>query len=210
MDIRPATEDRWADLRAVLNPANSPYACWCLYWRLSSSEFSSPHTAREPRMRELVNREPAPGLLAYLDGEPVGWCSVGPRSDMQRLVRSRTIPAVDELPVWSVVCFVVRAGHRRQGVAEELLHAAVEYAREHGAPAIEGYPVDPGGRRINTAQAYVGTTGMFERTGFRRISRTAATSAKLPRWLMRSTLADGTSTGGAGDRWSAGHVGHRV
>jgi GNAT superfamily N-acetyltransferase len=188
VEIHPATGSRWADLEAVLNPRGHPYHCWCLYWRLSAGEFSSPETARAPRMRALMDAEPAPGLLAYLAGEPVGWCNVGPRLAMERLVRSRTIPAVDGVPVWSVVCFVVRAGHRRQGVAEELLYGAVGYAREHGAPAIEGYPVDPGGRRINIAEAYVGTTGMFERAGFRRVTRTGARSAKLPRWLMRLDL----------------------
>lgn len=188
VEVHPATAARWGDLRAVLNPRGHPYHCWCLYWRLSSSEFSSPRTPREARMRELVSRQPAPGLLAYLDGEPVGWCNVGPRAAMERLVRSRTIPAVDDTPVWSVVCFVVRAGHRRQGVAERLLQGAVDYAHGYRAPAIEGYPVDPGDRRLNTFEAYVGTTCMFERVGFRRVARTAATSAKLPRWLMRLEL----------------------
>jgi len=119
----------------------------------------------------------------------VGWCNVGPRAAMARLVRSRSIRPVDDLPVWSVVCFVVRAGYRRQGIAEELLHGAVGYAGEHGAPAIEGYPIDPRGNRVNTSDAYVGTTGMFERAGFRRVTRTDATSARLPRWLMRLDLA---------------------
>lgn len=188
MEIHPATAARWDDLRTVLNPRGHPNACWCLSWRLPSGEFGSRHEPREPKMRALVEGDPAPGLLAYLDGEVVGWCHVGPRSAMQRLVRSRTIPAVDEVPVWAVVCFVVRAGHRRQGVAEELLHGAVDYAVGRGAPAVEGYPVDPSGNRINTSEAYVGTTGMFERAGFRRITRTDATSAKLPRWLMRRDL----------------------
>lgn len=107
---------------------------------------------------------------------------------MGRLVRSQTIPAVDEVPVWAVVCFHVRVGYRRQGVTEELLHGAVEYVRRHGAPALEGYPIDPRGRRVNTADVYVGTTGMFELAGFHRVSQTGATSARLPRWRMRLDL----------------------
>lgn len=186
MDVHPATADRWGDLQAVLNPAGKEPHCWCTYWRLSSGEY---RTARgEDTMRALVEDDPAPGLLAYLDGQVVGWCNVGPRSAMGRLVRSRTIPAVDEVPVWAVVCFVVRVGHRRQGVTEELLHGAVEYARRHGAPAIEGYPIDPGGKRVNTADVYVGTMGIFERAGFRRVGQTGATSARLPRWHMRLDL----------------------
>jgi GNAT superfamily N-acetyltransferase len=176
----------------MLNPGDAP-SCWCLAWRLPSGEFTrSRGPAREARMRELVAGDPAPGLLAYFDGEPVGWCNVGPRAAMGRLVRSRTIPAVDDLPVWSVVCFVVRAGYRRRGVAQALLYGAVEYAREYGAPAVEGYPVDPAGSRINVSSAYVGTVGMFARAGFETVAETAATSNRLPRWVMRRDLAPAT------------------
>jgi GNAT superfamily N-acetyltransferase len=190
MEIHPATVERWSDLCTVLNPRDDPRACWCLAYRLPSGEFGSTRgNQREERMRGLVETGPPPGLLAYLDGEVVGWCNVGPRAAMERLVRSRTIPAIDDVPVWSVVCFVVRVGFRRQGVAEELLHGAVEYAGSQGAPAIEGYPIDPAGKRVNTSDAFVGTAGMFERAGFRRVTKTAATSARLPRWLMRRDLA---------------------
>jgi GNAT superfamily N-acetyltransferase len=188
VDIHPATAERWPDLCAMLHPGDGP-GCWCLAWRLPSGEFSGAGAAeREARMRALVAGDPAPGLLAYVDGAPVGWCNVGPRAAMGRLVRSRTIPAVDELPVWSVVCFVVRAGYRRRGVAQALLDGAVEYARAHGAPAVEGYPVDPAGERINVSSAYVGTVGMFRRAGFEVVAETSATSARLTRWVMRRDL----------------------
>jgi GNAT superfamily N-acetyltransferase len=105
-----------------------------------------------------------------------------------RLARSRTIPAVDDLPVWSIVCFLVRVGYRRRGLARALLQGAIHCAREHGAPAIEAYPVDPGAKRIDVGFAYVGTVPMFERAGFRRVVETDARSAGLPRWLMRLDL----------------------
>jgi GNAT superfamily N-acetyltransferase len=107
---------------------------------------------------------------------------------MGRLTRSRTIPAIDDTPVWSVTCFVVRTGYRRQGVAHALLAGAVRHATEHGAPVLEGYPIDPAGRRVSTSFAYVGTTSMFEAAGFHRVTQTAAQSARLPRWLMRREL----------------------
>jgi GNAT superfamily N-acetyltransferase len=189
LEIHPATAERWDDLRAVLNPAGNPHTCWCLAYRLSSGEFGHMDGAvREARMWALVEADPAPGVLAYVDGEVAGWCNVGPRAAMERLVRSRTILPVDDTPVWSVVCFVVRTNYRRQGIAEELLHGASEYARQHGAPAIEGYPVDPAGKRISGAFAYVGTTGMFERAGFRRLAETDAKSARLSRWIYRRDL----------------------
>lgn len=129
-------------------------------------------------------------MLAYLDGVPVGWCAFGPRTEMERLQRSRTIPKVDELPVWSVVCFVVRTGFRRRGVARALLDGAISYARTCGAVALEGYPVDTAGARISGSFAYVGTTSMFEAAGFTRVQETAGRSAGLPRWLMRLPLTD--------------------
>jgi GNAT superfamily N-acetyltransferase len=186
-----ATSERWADVLTVLG-AGWGSACLCQYWRLSSSDFGSSTT--ETRRSLLANQlatSPAPGVLAYEDGEPAGWCGFAPRSDYERLVRSRTIPALDDVPAWSIVCFTVRVGYRRRGVARSLLGGAIEYARAAGAPALEAYPVDPEGTRLDVAFAYVGTTGMFEAAGFTRVMETAARSAGRPRWLMRLPLPSG-------------------
>lgn len=192
LEVLPATAARFADVSTLLAPkrASAP-ACWCLAYHLTSAENNALHGEDRPAaLRELCSRDVAPGMVAYDDGEPVGWCALGPRAGMGRLRRSRTIPAVDDVPVWSVVCFVVRVGHRRKGVAATLLDAGVAYARSSGAPAIEGYPVDPQGSRISGSLAYVGTTGLFERAGFRRVTETAARSAGLSRWLMRRDFPD--------------------
>jgi GNAT superfamily N-acetyltransferase len=183
----PATADRFDDLASLLAPRGGGRNCWCLYWRLSAGDFN--RVDRPATMRRLTGREPAPGVLAYRGDLAVGWCNAGPRADMERLVRSRTIPTVDDCPVWSVVCFVVRPGHRRQGVARALLAGAVSYARECAAPAIEAYPVDPAGGRIHTSAAYVGTLALFADAGFEVVTRTKATSANLPRLLVRRELA---------------------
>jgi GNAT superfamily N-acetyltransferase len=190
--IHPATTERWDDLRVLLAPrAEGGDACWCLAWRLPSGEFGRMlGPDREDRLHELVGGDVPPGLIAYVDGVPAGWCNVGPRSAMARLVRSTTIHPVDDLPVWSVVCFVVRTGYRRRGLAEELLDGAVAFAAAHGAPALEGYPVETGGARISTSLAYVGTTGMFERAGFARVAGTDATSGRRPRFVMRHGLGE--------------------
>jgi len=136
-------------------------------------------------------------MLAYVDGEPAGWCGFGVRQRMGRLVRSRTILAVDGVSVWAVFCFTVRTGYRRHGLARALLDGLVAYAREHGAPALEGYPIDTRGARVHGTAVYVGTTGMFEDAGFRRVLETEARSARLPRWLMRLDLrAVGREGGG--------------
>ena len=103
--------------------------------------------------------------------------------------RSRQIPHVDEQPVWTIWCFRVAPGHRGQGVARALLEGAVEFAREHGAPAVEGYPVDNKGRKVDSTMAYVGTRSLFEATGFTLASPTSASAGGFPRVVMRRELS---------------------
>jgi GNAT superfamily N-acetyltransferase len=184
VEVVPATPERIDDVVAVLNPV-----CMCQYWRMSSGEYGrSTAEGRRAALLAQLGESPPAGMLAYVDGRPAGWVGFAVRGRSGRLVRSRTIPKVDDLPVWAVYCFTVRAGYRRQGVARALLEGLIAYAREQGAPALEAYPVDTGGDRIHGTAAYVGTTGMFERAGFRRVVETAARSDHRPRWLMRLDL----------------------
>ncbi|WP_423832805.1 N-acetyltransferase family protein [Streptomyces manipurensis] len=190
LEVRPATADLWDDVRTVLQPKKSAHTCWCMAWRLTTGEYGR-MTAEErgEHLRTLTEKaDPPPGVLGFLDGEVAGWCNVAPRRRLDRLTASKTITPVDDLPVWSVTCFVVRKEHRGKGVASGLLEGAVEHARAHGAPAVEGYPVDPEGGRVNPTLAYVGTMDMFERAGFRRVQRTEAKSDKRHRWIVRRDL----------------------
>ncbi|MEU8637785.1 GNAT family N-acetyltransferase [Amycolatopsis sp. NPDC048633] len=185
--IRPAS--RFEDVAAILNPSGNERACWCLAYRITSAEYNALRgEERTERVRGLCAGEPAPGVLAYDGDTPAGWCSISPRSSMVRLVRSRTMPPLDDLPVWSVVCFVVSSPYRRSGVSAALLAGAVDHARAHGAPAVEGYPVDPEGGRIGSSAAHVGTTSLFEAAGFERIRPTEARADRRVRWLMRLDL----------------------
>lgn len=132
-----------------------------------------------------MEAEPPPGMLAYVDGDVAGWCGFGVRPELPRLARSRTIPVIDDRPVWSILCFNIRVGYRRKGVAAALLAGVVDLARRSGAPGVEAYPIDPEGGRVDVSFGYVGVTSMFERAGFRRVLETAARSDRRPRWLMR-------------------------
>jgi GNAT superfamily N-acetyltransferase len=125
--------------------------------------------------------------VTYLEGQPVGWCNIGPRAEITRLARSRLIRPVDDVPVWSIVCLVVRAGFRRRGVTGPLIEGAVAYAASHGAPAVEAHPVDPPGR-MDLTMAFVGTRGMFEKAGFHVVGTTDAVASGMPRLVMRRTL----------------------
>ncbi|MEP6855215.1 MAG: GNAT family N-acetyltransferase, partial [Pedococcus sp.] len=126
-------------------------------------------------------------VVTYLDGTPVGWCSISPRSQLPRLVASKLIRPVDDLPVWSIICVVVRSGYRRRGVTHELLEGAVAYAAAQGAPAVEAHPVDPEGR-MDLTMAFVGTRGMFEKAGFEVVGTTGAVASRMPRLVMRRDL----------------------
>jgi GNAT superfamily N-acetyltransferase len=187
-ETHPVTPDRFEDFADVVNRSRRPTHCWCLSHRLQQREIEElGQGSREQAMRRLCEREHPPGVVAYRDGGPVGWCNIGPRSEITRLARSRLIRPVDELPVWSIVCVVVRSGHRRQGVTGQLLEGAVDYAASRGAPAVEAHPVDPPDR-MDTTMGFVGTRSMFERAGFRVVGVTDAVAAGLPRLVMRRDL----------------------
>ena len=180
VDIRPAT-GRFDDFRAVVGPKTGINGCWCMAYRNSGLDAEG----RIAYMRQECSAEPGPGVLAYVDDEPAGWCSVAPRSTYRRLMNSRTIPFVDDRDAWSVVCFVVRAGHRRKGLMHYLLEGAVDHAGRMGAEVVEGYPADAGDGRVDVISGYVGTTRLFEAHGFHRAVQTTGVSGGKPRWVMR-------------------------
>lgn len=189
--MHPATADRFDDVAAILAPSD-PEAptCWCLSYRLPNQEQRELGARDRPaRLRRYAEEGTPPGVVAYVDGTPAGWCSVSPRASHHRLTHSRTIPTVDETPVWSIVCLVVKPGFRRQGLSRHLLDGAIAYARDRGAPALESYPIDSEGGRVSSSFAYVGTTALFESAGFERVVETDSRSGRVRRWLMRLPLA---------------------
>ena len=184
----PVTPERFEDFADVVNPNRREDHCWCVTPRLRARDVVELGGGdRQRAMRALCHRTHPPGVVTYLDGLPVGWCNIGPRSEIPRLVHSTLIRPVDDVPVWSIVCVVVRGGHRKRGVTGPLVEGAVEYARSHGAPAVEAYPVDPPGR-MDTTMAYVGTRSMFQRAGFQVIGTTDAVASRMPRLIMRRQL----------------------
>ncbi len=158
--------------------------CWCMAYR----DSRVPNAERPAAMAAECGTEPGPGVLAYVDGDVAGWCSVAPRSSMRRLMRSRTIPLLDDRDAWSVVCFVVRPAYRRQGLMHALLDGAVAHAAAHGAEVVEGYPVETDGGRVDVISGYVGTVELFRAAGFERAAPTSAHSGHRERWVMRREL----------------------
>lgn len=176
LEIHPLTPERLPDLAALFGQGGDPKWCWCASFRLRGIDFHNSTGASNRKVLEravatTAKEKRAPGLIAYRDGEAIGWVSLGPRDDYQRLQHSKILAPIDDKPVWSIVCFVVGRKARGQGVASVLLDAAVDYAREHGATLLEGYPVETDGTRIPSANVYKGTLGMFERAGFEVVER---------------------------------------
>ena len=186
--IEPLTESRMEDFAAVANPNHRQKHCWCLSHRLSAQEIRERGGEdRYEAMCSLAREKIAPGVIAYLGDQPVGWCSISPRAQIPKLENSKLIRPVDDLRVWSIICMVVRGGYRRRGVNRQMVLGALEYAKSLGAPAVEAYPVDPEGR-MDLTMAFVGTRKMFEEAGFEVVGVSDAVASRMPRLIMRKML----------------------
>jgi ribosomal protein S18 acetylase RimI-like enzyme len=183
LTVQPVTPDRWRDLERLFGPSGAYSGCWCMYLRVPSKQFDENGNAgNRALLRTLVRSGAEPGLLAYDGDEPVGWVSVAPRSEFTRVLRSPLHKPLDadEAGVWSLTCFFIGKSARDEGVASSLLDAAVEFARGHGATALEAYPSKDGG---SAAEMWRGSIAMFERAGFER-----AAERKPGRPVMRRAL----------------------
>ena len=188
LEIVPVTPERWADVTALFDEGGDPKTCSCMFWRVRSRDWSFANAAEaRDGFRTLVEagHDPAPGLLAIAEGRPVGWVSVAPREDYGRLTASRVRPKLDDVPVWSIVCFVVSRSVRGQGLTTRLLDAAMDYAIDHGAPALEAYPVDPGDGRVPAALGYTGLLSTFLAAGFEVVREIDSPGATARRVIVR-------------------------
>jgi GNAT superfamily N-acetyltransferase len=191
--IEPLTADRFDALAALFKEGGDPRWCWCMFWRLRGKDFAEGKVPQlRQRLHDLAAGPLAPGLVAFRAGRAVGWCSLGPREDFERLERSRIIPRVDDAPVWSIVCFAVSKAARGEGVAVALLDAAARWAAEQGARLLEAYPVDTTNGTIESGSAYTGTLPMFERAGFKVVAPTGSSASGRPRVVVRKSLGGAT------------------
>ncbi|GAA3517401.1 GNAT family N-acetyltransferase [Nocardioides daeguensis] len=186
IEVRPAVV--FEDVAALVGPKRpESTVCWCLSYRIPSrlnNELRGQE--RGAYVARLLEDGPL-GVLAYDGEEPVGWAAVAPRS-ATTFARNRKIPHVDDLPVWSLWCIRVRPGHRGQGISHALIEGAVAFARERGAPALEAYPLDNGGVKVDQTMAYPGLRANFEAAGFHHAADTTSVLSGHPRILMRRDL----------------------
>lgn len=175
--VLPATPQRWRDIEAIFGAKGCSVArgCWCMHYRRSGSTALLSSVAKRSEayragLKALVDSGSPPGLVAYRDNVPVGWVSLAPRAEFSRLERSPVMKRVDDVPVWSIICFVVPPEHRGQGVARALLQGAIAYARDHGATVVEAYPVDKADPSKDDAM-WFGAKSMYDHAGFKEVAR---------------------------------------
>ena len=182
LTVVPANEASWDDLQAIFGTRGAASRCQCQRYKLQPRESfrSFPVEERAHRLRAQTEcghpeAETTSGLVAYLDAEPVGWCAVEPRTAYTGLVRNNRVPwegrAEDKTDdsVWAVTCLFARAGFRRRGVSRALARAAVDFARERGARAIEAYPMTT--TKAIDEELHVGTHSVFADAGFAEVIR---------------------------------------
>ncbi|MFH1861735.1 MAG: GNAT family N-acetyltransferase [bacterium] len=181
----PLTPDRWGDLESLFGPKGACGGCWCMFWRLSRSDYERMKgSENRRRFKELISGGEIPGLLAYQDDKPVGWVSVGPREQFPLLERSKVLARVDEQEVWSVVCFFIDRSVRGQGVATFLLKSALDFARQRGAQVVEGYPTPTKEKKIPDAFAWTGPETVFQQLGFRLMERRGKSNRGIYRYYF--------------------------
>lgn len=179
------TPERWADFQQLFGPRGACAGCWCMYWRLPGAVFQAQKgDDNRLAMQAMVHTGDTPGILAYVEDQAVGWCSIAPREAFPTLARSRILQPVDDQPVWSIVCFFVARKYRRQGVSQGLISAAVDYARQNGATIVEAYPTEPEKALVPDVFIFTGLASVFRKAGFMEVARRSKT-----RPLMRYMIS---------------------
>ena len=176
LEFHPLTPKRWPDFEGLFGARGACGGCWCMYWRLTYSEFEREKGSGNRRsIKAIVESGGIPGILAYHRQGAIGWCAVAPRDSIPRLDRSRILKRIDESPVWSITCFFVDKSHRNRELTVQLLEAVTEYVREQGGKILEGYPVEPKKDRMPDPFAYTGLASAFRKAGFTECARRSET-----------------------------------
>ena len=176
IEFHPLTPERWPDFENLFGAKGACGGCWCMWWRLKRSEFERQKgDGNKHLMHELVQSGQITGILAYSNGEPIGWCSVSPREQFVSLESSRILKRVDDQPVWSVVCFFIAKPYRKSGLTGHLLKYVIAYCAQQGAKIIEGYPIEPKKSSMPDVFAWTGFVSAFKKADFREVARRSET-----------------------------------
>ena len=185
INIIPVQKEQWDDFVKLFGPRGACGGCWCMYWKLSHTEFeNSKGDQNKLNQKDYICSGNIPGLIAYFNDEPIGWIAVEPRENFTRLANSRILKPVDDQKVWSIPCFFIDKRYRNKGISTKLIEAAAKYAAESGAKIIEGYPTDPGEKKMPAPFVYTGLANAFLKAGFIEVERRS-----LKRPIMRKFIS---------------------
>jgi len=176
------TKETWKDFTTLFGERGACGGCWCMHWRLTSSQFDKlKGDGNKKAMKKLVDKNKTIGIIAYIKNKPIGWCSVAPREDFLRLANSKILKPVDEKPVLSIVCFFINKEYRKQGLSSEIIEGAIEFCKklseaksrssEKKIKIVEGYPVEPYSENMPAAFAWTGFPNAFIKAGFKEVER---------------------------------------
>ena len=179
LKIMPLNVQTWSAFEALFGEKGAHGGCWCMFWRMQRGEFMKmSEEEHKAAMQEMVYAGNVPGILLMDGNDAVGWCAVGPKEDFYPLVHSRSLKAVDDQPVWSIVCFFVAKENRRKGIMTQLIRGALDYAHQHGASIVEAYPTDTGknaGKKLTGYHGYMGIASVFKALGFVEVGKGSGT-----------------------------------
>lgn len=182
--IHPLTPERWDDLETLFGARGACAGCWCMWWRIPRAQFVAQQgEGNRTALKALCAGPTPPGLVAYIDGVPAGWVSVGPRESYPALERSKSLPRLDDQPVWSIVCFFSDKKQRGRGLLAALIQAAVDYAAAHGARIVEAYPLEDNSTRQKPVLLYLGLDTTFKASGFVEAGRPGGERLVLRKYL---------------------------
>ena len=175
LSIKPIKRNLWTDLEELFGAYGACGGCWCMYWKLRGKAYEEAKGYETRQMhKSIVDAGVVTGLLAYWHGEVAGWVAVEPRSVYEKLAHSRALKPVDDKEVWSITCFFVARKFRRNGIAVELIKAAVQHVSHMGGKIVEGYPVDV--QKDSPAPfIFTGTASAFRQANFKEVARNSPT-----------------------------------
>ena len=172
LEFKPLVKGLWSDFEQLFGPRGAYGGCWCMWWRLTRKEFEQGQGEdNHASMKAIVDSGEIPGILAYHNNKPIGWCSVAPREKYGTLERSRVLKRLDEREVWSIVCFHIAKDYRNKGVASQLIQGAIDHVKNMGGKILEAYPTQPRKPNLPPVSSYMGIPSMFAKSGFKECAR---------------------------------------
>jgi GNAT superfamily N-acetyltransferase len=184
LEYQPLISANWKDFETLMGPHGAYGGCWCMYWRLTRTVFAQQQGGPNCRaMQAIVDAGRIPGIIGYLAGRAVAWCSVAPREEFPSLNRSPVLRRLDEQPVWSLVCFFIDRQHRHAGLMHALIRGAVDHVRRQGGTIVEAYPTVLKSKKAPPTSSYMGTPEVFRKAGFVQSAAPSA-SKRIMRYII--------------------------